>query len=167
MPQKDTDLSDENFKADGQLGKFQNLKNLYPSSQLPPEKHKKGNQNIRGNPVKRIRTPSRRVIEAASSLAVSETNDTPCAQASNSEGETFNVSQVHLAPQIIAQSSSDRQSTSRQIRSQGQLQKDQSLQHTWMQESYMGHRILHCVLGSTKCLYSAGRESYHLTRKEH
>lgn len=75
---------------------------------MPPEKHKKGNQNVRGDPAKRIRTPSRRVIEATLSV-MSEISDTPCAPASNNGGKTLNVSQLPLAQQFIAQPSSDRQ----------------------------------------------------------
>lgn len=50
---------------------------------MPPKKHKKGNQTVRGNPAKRIRRPSRRSIEATS--AASETSDVhvPRAPASN------------------------------------------------------------------------------------
>uniref|UniRef100_K1QWE9 Uncharacterized protein n=1 Tax=Magallana gigas TaxID=29159 RepID=K1QWE9_MAGGI len=40
---------------------------------MPPKKQKKGNQNVRGNPAKRIRRLSRRSIEATS--AASETSD--------------------------------------------------------------------------------------------
>ncbi len=97
---------------------------------MPPKKHKKGNQNVRGNPAKRIRTPSRRIIEATS--AASETSDALCAPASNSGGETINVNLDHLpsAPQVIPQPSSDRKSPGRQSRPQGQLLTDQSLQHS-------------------------------------
>nr|XP_034319134.1 uncharacterized protein LOC117687081 [Crassostrea gigas] len=98
---------------------------------MPPKKHKKGNQNVQGKPAKRIRRPSRRIIEATS--AVSETSDVPCAPASTSGGETINVNLDHLpsASQVIPQSSSsDRQDPSRQPRPQGQLPTDQSLQHS-------------------------------------
>lgn len=100
---------------------------------MPPKKHKKGNQNVQGKPAKRIRRPSRRIIEATS--AVSETSDVhvPCAPASTSGGETINVNMDHLpsASQVIPQSSSsDRQDPSRQPRPQGQLPTDQSLQHS-------------------------------------
>ncbi|XP_052710642.1 uncharacterized protein LOC128185011 [Crassostrea angulata] len=99
---------------------------------MPPKKHKKGNQNVRGNPAKRIRRPSRRVIEATP--AASETSDVPCAPASNSGGGggggTLNASLNHVpsAPQVIPQPSSARQGSSRQ--SQGQLPTDQSMQHS-------------------------------------
>uniref|UniRef100_A0A8W8L937 Tyr recombinase domain-containing protein n=1 Tax=Magallana gigas TaxID=29159 RepID=A0A8W8L937_MAGGI len=100
---------------------------------MPPKKHKKGNQNVQGKPAKRIRRPSRRIIEATS--AVSETSDVhvPCTPASTSGGETINVNLDHLpsASQVIPQSSSsDRQDPSRQPRPQGQLPTDQSLQHS-------------------------------------